>query len=82
MTIFENFILIINEFINIRIKQIEIYKESNNIKEIRSHPFAIEQCQSFLSSLNVSIKQSVDTAGIDFLLIFLILTYLQLVISL
>jgi DNA polymerase/3'-5' exonuclease PolX len=60
MTIFKNFILIINEFINIRIKQIEIYKESNNIKEITPLQFKIKNYRKWIESINQYIETNTN----------------------
>ena len=60
MTIFENFILIINEFINIRTKQIQIYKESNNIKEITPLQFKIKNYRKWIETINQYIAKNTN----------------------
>ena len=60
MTIFENFILIINEFINIRTKQIQIYKEYNNIKEITPLQFKIKNYRKWIETINQYIAKNTN----------------------
>jgi len=60
MTIFEKFILIINEFINIRTKQIQIYKDSNNNKEITPLHFKIKNYKKWIETINQYILNNIN----------------------